>query len=52
MLSEQFISELKMRNDIEDVVGSYVNVKRRGRNLVGLCPFHSEKDPFFYRLPG
>lgn len=50
MLSEQFISELKMRNDIEDVVGSYVNVKRRGRNLVGPIPFG--KDPFFYRLPG
>lgn len=51
MLSEQFISELKMRNDIEDVVGSYVNVKRRGRNLVGLCPFHSEKTPSFTVYP-
>lgn len=51
MLSEQFISELKARNDIEDVVGSYVNVKRRGRNLVGLCPFHSEKTPSFTVYP-
>ena len=45
MLSEQFIGELKERNDIEEVVSSYVNVKRRGRNLVGLCPFHSENTP-------
>ncbi|MDD3192932.1 MAG: DNA primase [Oscillospiraceae bacterium] len=51
MLSEQFISELKGRNDIEDVIGSYVNVKRRGRNLVGLCPFHSEKTPSFTVYP-
>lgn len=51
MLSEQFIGELKERNDIEEVVSSYVNVKRRGRNLVGLCPFHSEKTPSFTVYP-
>lgn len=51
MLSEQFIGELKERNDIEEVVSSYVSVKRRGRNLVGLCPFHSEKTPSFTVYP-
>ena len=51
MLSEQFIGELKERNDIEEVVSSYVNVKRRGRNLVGLCPFHFRKNPVFHCLP-
>lgn len=51
MLSEQFISELKARNDIEEIIGSYVNVKRRGRNLVGLCPFHSEKTGSFTVYP-
>ncbi len=46
-LPEGFLSELKMRNDITDVASSYVNLKRRGRNMVGLCPFHGEKTPSF-----
>lgn len=46
-LPESFIQELKMRNDITEVVSSYVNLKRRGRNMVGLCPFHGEKTPSF-----
>lgn len=44
---ESFLQELKMRNDITEVVSSYVNLKRRGRNMVGLCPFHGEKTPSF-----
>lgn len=44
---ESFLQELKLRNDITDVVSSYVNLKRRGRNMVGLCPFHGEKTPSF-----
>ena len=35
---ESFLQDLKMRNDITDVVSGYVNLKRRGRNMVGLCP--------------
>ena len=42
-----FIQELKMRSPIQDVVGRYVELKRAGRNLVGRCPFHSEKTPSF-----
>ena len=44
---EGFLQELKMRNDITEVVSPYVNLKRRGRNMVGLCPFHGEKTPSF-----
>lgn len=46
-LPESFIQELKLRNDITEVASSYVNLKRRGRNMVGLCPFHGEKTPSF-----
>lgn len=44
---EGFIQELKARNDITDVISTYVNLKKRGRNMVGLCPFHGEKTPSF-----
>ena len=51
MLPDQFLQELKYRSDIEQVVGSYVNLRRRGRTLSGLCPFHSEKSPSFTVYP-
>lgn len=44
---EGFLQELKLRNDITEIVSSYVSLKRRGRNMVGLCPFHGEKTPSF-----
>lgn len=50
-LPDYFLQELKSRCDISDVVSGYVNLKRRGRNLVGLCPFHSEKTPSFNIYP-
>lgn len=50
-LPEAFIQELLMKNDIESVVSGYVALKRRGRNLVGLCPFHGEKTPSFNLYP-
>lgn len=50
-LPDSFIQELISRNDIESVVSSYVRMKRRGRNLVGLCPFHGEKTPSFTLYP-
>ena len=46
-----FIDELTARNPIEDVVGQYVSLTRRGSNLFGLCPFHSEKTPSFSVAP-
>ena len=46
-ISEEFIQELKIRTDIVDVISSYVNLKKVGRNMVGLCPFHNEKTPSF-----
>ncbi len=46
-LPDGFLQELKLRNDMTDVASSYVNLKRRGRNMVALCPFHGEKTPSF-----
>lgn len=46
-LSEDFIAELKYRSDLSEIASSYMQLKRRGRNLVGLCPFHGEKTPSF-----
>ena len=46
-----FIDELVQRNPIEDVVGRYVNLRRSGANLFGLCPFHGEKTASFSVAP-
>lgn len=45
------INEIKYKNDIESVISPYVELKRRGKNLVGLCPFHNEKTPSFTVYP-
>lgn len=45
------IAEIKYRNDIESVISQYVVLKRRGKNLIGLCPFHNEKTPSFTIYP-
>ena len=50
-ISERFIQELLEKVDIEQVVSPYVNLKRRGKTLVGLCPFHNEKTPSFTVYP-
>lgn len=50
-ISERFIQELQDKIDIEDVISSHVNLKRRGKTLVGLCPFHNEKTPSFTVYP-
>ncbi len=50
-IPEDIINEIKYRNDIETAISQYVNLKRRGKNLVGLCPFHSEKTPSFTVYP-
>ena len=46
-----FLDELAVRNPIEDVVGQYVNLKRSGANMFGLCPFHGEKTASFSVAP-
>ena len=46
-LSDDFLNELRMRCDIENVISQYVVLKKNGRSLKGLCPFHSEKTPSF-----
>lgn len=46
-----FLDELVARNPIEEVVGQYVNLKRSGSNLFGLCPFHGEKTASFSVSP-
>ncbi|MFA9380328.1 MAG: DNA primase [Acetanaerobacterium sp.] len=50
-VSDRFLEELKYKSDIVQTVSSYVTLKRAGRNLVGLCPFHSEKTPSFTVYP-
>lgn len=46
-LNESFLQELKFKTDIEEIISSYVSLKKRGSTSVGLCPFHNEKTPSF-----
>ncbi len=51
MPNDLFIQQLKQYSDIERIISGYVPLSRRGRNLSGLCPFHSEKTPSFFVYP-
>ena len=44
---ESYIHQIRSSNDIKDVVGGYVRLKKSGQNEIGLCPFHNEKTPSF-----
>lgn len=46
-IDPQLINEIREKNDILDVVSQYVKLEKRGRNYIGLCPFHDEKTPSF-----
>lgn len=46
--SEDIIEEVRSRNDIVDVIGGYVTLKRRGNSYMACCPFHHEKTPSFH----
>ena len=48
---QSFLDELIARNDIVDVVGSYVTLQAKGGSYWGCCPFHNEKTPSFHVLP-
>ncbi len=48
---QQFLDELVSRNDIVDIVSSYVSLTRKGSNYFGLCPFHNEKTGSFSVSP-
>ena len=50
-ISEQSIEQIRNRADIIDIVSSYVELKKRGRNFFGLCPFHNEKTSSFSVSP-
>jgi DNA primase len=47
LISKETIQQIQSRIDIVDIVGSFVKLKRRGSNYLGLCPFHNEKSPSF-----
>ncbi|MBQ6381299.1 MAG: DNA primase [Clostridia bacterium] len=49
--NDAFLEELRAKNEISEVIGSYVNLKRAGRLYKGLCPFHGEKTPSFTVYP-
>lgn len=43
----ELIDQIRDATDIVDLISEYVPLKKRGRNFLGLCPFHAEKDPSF-----
>ncbi len=48
---DELIDEIRSRNDIVDVVGQFVSLKRSGSSYTGLCPFHADKNPSFSVSP-
>ena len=51
LIPREIIEEIVYRTEIDELIGSYVTLKRAGSNFNGLCPFHSEKTPSFTVFP-
>lgn len=51
MIPQEYVQEVVRRTDIVDLIGSYVQLRHRGRTQTGLCPFHNEKTPSFVVYP-
>ena len=47
LYSDELIEEIRSRNDIVSIIGSYIRLQKKGSNHMGLCPFHNEKTPSF-----
>ena len=51
MISQKSVQEVLSIAQVQDIIGDYVDLKRRGVNMIGLCPFHDEKTPSFTVSP-
>src|SRR5690606_8826529 len=51
MISQKTIGEIFDRMEVRDIIQDFVNLKKRGVNYIGLCPFHNEKTPSFTVSP-
>ena len=52
MVDKQVIEEIKNNANIVEVIGDVISLQKAGRNYLGLCPFHGEKNTFFQRCRG
>jgi DNA primase len=52
MIPDRVVEEVRDRADLVEVIGEHVSLKRAGKEFKGLCPFHNEKTPSFYVVPG
>ena len=51
VLSDDFIAEIKEKNDICEIISQYVDLQRKGRYMMGICPFHAERTASFCVYP-
>jgi len=51
IIAQNTIQQILSRVDIIDIIGTFVKLKKRGANYLGLCPFHNEKSPSFTVSP-
>ena len=50
-IPKDVIESIRLQSDIVEVISGYVQLKKKGRNYVGICPFHREKTPSFTVTP-